>query len=90
MTYPTSSRKKLDPTAKQNVERLQALAGERKNDTPEQEAVTQGSASGLGTIALTAAILTASPAMADYNKLVADTRALASVLNAMGAKITWS
>lgn len=90
MTYPTTSKPKVNRTAKVDFERLQALAGERKNDTPDQQAVTQGDAASQGTIQLTSTILTAAPTMANYNALVADMRALSGVLNAMGAKITWA
>lgn len=90
MGYPDSRRNRVSGAARATAERLEALVGERRNNTPEQQAVTRQESGSLGTLALKSAAVTAAPTAADHNALVDDVRALAAVLNAMGAKITWS
>ncbi len=89
MTYPTEPRLKVR-VKRVNVDKIEALAGERRGDTPEQKAVTQGDAASLGTLVLKSAAVSAAPTAAQYNALVDDLRAIAAVLNAVGAKITWT
>lgn len=90
MGYPANSRRRVGVAARSTAERVEALLGERRNNTPEQQAVTRAEPAGQGTLALKSANVTAAPTAAEHNALVEDMRALAGVLNAMGAKITWS
>jgi len=90
MGYPGSSRQRPSGANRATAERLEALVGERRNNTPEQRAVIREDAAGLGTIALKSTTVSAAPTAAEHNALVEDVRALAAVLNAVGAKITWS
>ena len=85
MSYPTTSAR-APRNASATREKVQALAGER--GTPADKAVTQGAAASLGAIAVKCAHVTGTPSAADFNALVDDVRALAAVLNTMGARFT--
>lgn len=92
MGYPNTGRNNLRITAsaRATTEKVEALIGERRNNTPEQQAITRKDPASLGTLALTSTLVAAAPTAADHNALVKDVQALAAVLNAMGAKITWT
>lgn len=66
--------------------KVMTLTGEA--GTPAQAAITGEDAAALGTIALKSARVSAAPTMDQHNALVADVRALAAVLNRMGARFT--
>jgi hypothetical protein len=89
MGYPTRTTGKPSPNRAAQSERVDALLGERARDDPSLRAVIRGDAAAAGTIALQASMVTAAPTAAQYNALVHDIQALASVLNRMGASFTW-
>ena len=89
MAYPTSTQKRLPPNVQRQRERLEGLVDDRGPDRPQTAAVIREDVASLGTVKLRANFLTASPTMADYNNLVEDQRALASLLNKLGASFTW-
>lgn len=94
MSYPTASRRKPTPSAQRQSEALQALVDERGSSTgdarTDQRAVTRSAVAGQGTVELQAVLLSAAPSAADFNKLVADQRALAALLNKLGADFRWT
>lgn len=94
MTYPTTSSRKAPPSAQRQAEALQALVSDRGQSTGDprndQRAVTRANLAGQGIIELQAVPLTGAPTAADYNKLVADQRALAALLNSLGADFRWT
>lgn len=94
MGYPLSSRPKPQPNLQRQADSLQALVDDRGRSTgdarDDQRAVTRGDAAQQGTVELQAVLLTGAPTTADYNKLVTDLRALAAVLNQVGADVRWT
>lgn len=85
MGYPINPMRPRGNSANQS-ERVDVLTGQRgKDDTG--AAVKRGDAASLGAITLQSGTVTAAPTAAQHNALVADVRALASILNAMGATI---
>jgi hypothetical protein len=90
MGYPDQSRNKPNARLQATLERVQAAIGERRQDGTGKEAVTHDDVAGLGTLVFKSAYVTATPTAAQYNALVDDLRALAAVLNAVGASITWT
>ena len=87
MSYPTRTDVKPTPQQRAQNERAQALTGSGGNQ-PEKKAVTRADVASLGTIKLLSAHVSAAPTAADHNALVDDVRAIAAVLNAMGAKFS--
>lgn len=87
MGYPTRAGRKPAPNIAAQGERLQALVGDRGRDEG-QKAVTRADAAAMGAIALRSTYVTAAPTADQHNALVDDLRALAGVLNSMGARIT--
>lgn len=94
MGYPTTSQPKPQPNLQRQADALQALVDDRGRSTgdarTDQRAVTRGAVAGLGTVELQAVLLTGAPTAADYNKLVQDQRALAALLNQLGADFRWT
>jgi hypothetical protein len=88
MGYPTRNAGKPGPHIRAQDEKLQGLIGGRGKDGAGHKAVTHGDAAELGTIAIASQKVTAAPTAAQFNALVDDVHALATVLNAMGAKFT--
>lgn len=87
MGYPTKGTARPGPNIAAQGERLQGLLGERgKGDGP--KAITRGNLADFGDVKLKAAVVTAAPTAAEHNALVEDMRAIAAMLNRMGAKIT--
>lgn len=89
MGYPNKSGGKLPPNIARQEEKIQSLLGERANAKPGLKAVTRDDMAVLGTIIIKSVHITAAPTAADYNALVDDMKAIAAVLNAAGAKLTW-
>lgn len=87
MGYPTRSDIKPTPQQREQSNRSQSLTGLQGTDS-EKKAVTREDAANLGAVRLLSARVSAAPSAADHNALVDDVRALALVLNAMGAKFT--
>lgn len=97
MGYPSKPRQQAVPDIRQvvreelatmlkpNLERLQALTGDRGNES--MKAVTRGDLSGAGRVNITAVPLTVAPTEADFNRVVTDLKLLASLLERMGANI---
>lgn len=91
MGYPGNRNSNPSPSLQRQGEKLQGLVGDRGAGREEKLAVTREDAAKLGTLQLLSANAAgAAPTAAEHNALVTDLRALAAVLNAMGAKITWS
>lgn len=90
MGYPTNTARKPSAAAQSQDERLGGLLGDRGRADPNLRALTRGDAAGAGAITLQATTVTAAPTAAEHNALVADIRALATVLNALGAKINFT
>lgn len=88
MGYPNKSGAKLSPSAAAEQEKIQSLLGER-GAKPGLQAVKRDDLAALGTIIIKSVHLTAAPTAADFNNLVDDMKAIAAVLNAAGAKLTW-
>ena len=66
-----------------NLQTLQTMAGERG---PEKlKAVRRGDVPRIGAIALTSAHVSSAPTMADHNKVVDDIKALAALIERLGA-----
>ena len=86
MGYPKTGARARGNAGAQS-ERIDRLLGQRGTDTS-GAAVTFEDAAALGSIALQSAIVSAAPTAAEHNALVADVRALAAILNTMGAKLT--
>lgn len=85
MSYPTASaRAQRNTTA--TTEKVESLTGQRGASAG--KAVTLGDAASLGAIAIRCTHVSAAPTAADFNALVDDVRALAAVLNNMGARFT--
>lgn len=94
MGYPTNKPPLDPPNKKRQAEALQGLVDDRGTSTgdtrDDQRAVTRGNLAAHGTIALTSAYAAgANPTAAEHNALVEDVRALAGLLRALGAGITW-
>lgn len=87
MTYPTRTGTRPPPQTKSQDEKSKLLTG-MNGDVPAKLAVTRGDAGALGTVKLLSAKVTSAPTAADHNALVSDIRALAAVLNGMGANLT--
>jgi len=91
MGYPDKRAGNPSPSLRRQGEQLQALVGDRGAGREDKLAVTRDNAATLGTLQLLSANAAgATPTAAEHNALVADLRALAAVLNAVGAKITWT
>lgn len=89
MGYPNKSGAKLSPSAAAEQEKIQSLLGERAGAKPGLQAVKRDDLAALGTIIIKSVHLTAAPTAADFNNLVDDMKAIAAVLNAAGARLTW-
>lgn len=87
MSYPTKPRSRPQPRAGVQGERLDALTG-ALGAKAGKEAITREQFAALGTTAIQCKYATAAPTMAEYNALVDDVRALASLLNLLGAQFT--
>lgn len=91
MGYPNKRPGNPSPNLQRQNEKLQSLVGDRGTGREEKLAVTRENAANLGTLQLLSANAAgATPTAAEHNALVTDVRALAALLNAMGAKITWT
>lgn len=88
MGYPKGS-PRAQPNVQRQRERMEALVEDRGPDRPQTAAVTRDSLAALGTVKLRSTFITAAPTQADYNNMVEDMRALASLLNKLGANYTW-
>jgi hypothetical protein len=86
MGYPTQTRARPTPQQRGQQERAEVLTGTRS--TPDKKAITREDAGAFGAVKLKAAHVSASPTAADFNALVDDMRALAAVLNTLGARFT--
>lgn len=88
MGYPPAQAKtRATPQQKGQLERAESLTG-FGGAVPEKKAVTREDAGALGAVKLKAAHVTAAPTAADFNALVDDVRALAMLLNKLGANFT--
>lgn len=94
MGYPNYKPPRLPPNATRQAEKLQGLVDDRGStgDTTREDlrAVTRGELAGQGAVELQAVLLSAAPTAADYNKLVEDMRAVAALLNKLGADYRWT
>jgi len=89
MAYPTRTSSRPAPQRGSQEERLGAILGDRGLRDPNLRAVKREDAADAGVIPLQSTLVTAAPTMEQHNALVADMRALAAVLNRLGANITW-
>lgn len=87
MGYPKSNGARPQPRTSVQGERLDALTG-ALGAKAGKEAVTREEFLSLGTTAIKCKYATAAPTMAEYNALVDDVRALAALLNKLGAQFT--
>lgn len=87
MGYPTNKTGRPGPNIAAQGERLQGLLGERGKDGG-LKALTRGDAAAFGAVALKAQLVTAAPTADQHNALVEDIRAIAALLNGLGAKFT--
>lgn len=87
MGYPTRNDIKPTPQQREQSNRSQSLTGLQGADS-EKKAITREDAANFGAVRLLSARISAAPSAAEHNALVDDVRALALVLNAMGAKFT--
>lgn len=87
MGYPTRTAGQAAPNRVAQDERAAALVGDRGRQAQELKAVLHGDAAAAGLIKLQANFVTGAPTAADYNALLTDLRAVAAVLNRMGANI---
>lgn len=86
MAYPKTGARGRGNAGAQS-ERLDRLLGQR-GENNDGEAITRGAAASQGFVAIQSKLVSAAPTAAEHNALVADVRALAAILNAMGAKLT--
>lgn len=87
MGYPTKTGPRLQPRDSAQSEKLDALTGALGANAG-KEAVTKEQFASLGTTAIRSRYASAAPTQAEYNALVDDVRALASLLNKLGAQFT--
>lgn len=88
MGYPFRTGTRTTPQQRGQDERSEALTGSRSGAAPEKRAITREESGALGAVRLNSAKVTAPPTADEHNALVDDLRAIAAVLNAMGAKFT--
>lgn len=90
MGYPDKKIGNPSPSIRRQGEQVQSLVGDRGAGREGKLAVIRENAASLGTLKLLSANAAgAAPTADEHNALVADVRALAAVLNAIGASITW-
>ncbi len=88
MGYPTKApRTRAPANASATVERVKALTGEQASN-PQGAALTIEDAAALGAIPIESRLVGAAPTQAEHNALVRDVRAIAAVLNRLGARFT--
>lgn len=88
MGYPNQAGGRTSPSRRGQDERAAALVGDRGRGAEDLKALVRGDAAAAGLIALQATTVSAAPTAAEHNALVADIRAVAAVLNRLGAKFT--
>jgi hypothetical protein len=87
MGFPPRTDSRASPRQRGQQERAEALTGDRAG-AENRKAITRDDAARLGAVKLQSALVSAAPTAADHNALVNDIRALAAVLNGMGANFT--
>ena len=80
-------REELAKLLQPQLERLGALVGERGPGDGGLKAVRRGDLADAGRVNLTAVPLSVDPVADDFNKVVADLRTIAGLLNRIGANI---
>jgi hypothetical protein len=90
MGYPDRTDAKPSPQQRGKQERAEALTGSRSSASQERRAITREDTAAQGIVKLLSSRLlpSASVTVDDHNAVVDDIRAIAAVLNAMGAKFT--
>lgn len=87
MGYPTRTDVKPTPQQRGQLERAESLTG-FGGASPDKKAVTREDVAALGAVKLKSAHVSAAPTAAEFNALVDDVRAIAALLNTMGATFT--
>lgn len=94
MGYPNYKPPRLPPNATRQAEKLQGLVDDRGStgdaNREDQRAVIRQDLTGQGTVELKAVYVSAAPTAAEYNALVDDVRAVAALLNKLGADYRWT